>query len=133
MMDIVNSPTQLALLSSEFETPANPNMAYIEGGLRTEMLVVPGLEEYQSYVFTVRVWTSEGDGPEGENEVCERTQEAGGCGLCVSNSLLNIRVHSNEMAYICIVLLLTYQYIHVCILLKYLCRTSGTCTTICIC
>ena len=94
----VNSPRRLVLSSSEFATNANPNMAYIEGGLRTEMMVVQGLEEYQSYVFTVRVRNSEGVGPEGENVVCERTQEAGGCDLCDRNSLLNF--HSNEMAFV---------------------------------
>ena len=63
---------------TEFETPVNPNLAHSGGGVRSEGVRVEGLEEYQSYQFTVRVWNSEGSGPESDViAVCNRTQEAG--------------------------------------------------------
>lgn len=91
IVDFVNSPRRLVLNSSEFETPANPHTAFNEDGLRTETLTVPELEEYQNYVFSVRVMNSEGVGPEGENTVCERTQEAGECSPCVTIYFSNVQ------------------------------------------
>ena len=63
---------------TEFETPADPNAARSGGGVSSEGVRVGGLEEYQSYQFTVRVWNREGSGPESDViAVCNRTQEAG--------------------------------------------------------
>ena len=59
-----------------FQTNPDPNTAYMEGGLQLESLIIDTLEEYQSYNFTVRVWNSQGEGPEAIT-ICNRTLEAG--------------------------------------------------------
>ena len=74
-----DSPRQETLNQSQFKTLPNPTDAYNEDGLQLENMTVSGLEEYQSYRFTIRVWNSQGVDPEDDViiTVCNRTQEAG--------------------------------------------------------
>ena len=65
--------------SSQFRTLPNPTDANRGGGVQLESITVSGLEEYQSYSFTVRVWNSQGMDSEDDTNVtvCNRTHEAG--------------------------------------------------------
>ena len=70
-----DSPRNETLTSLEFMTSANPNEASVEGGIQLESVTVGDLQEYQSYVFTVTVRNSLGEGT--PMTVCSRTDEAG--------------------------------------------------------
>ena len=70
-----DTPRNETLTSLEFITPANPNEAFVEGGIQLESVTVGDLQEYQSYVFTVTVRNSLGEGT--PMTVCSRTEEAG--------------------------------------------------------
>ena len=70
-----DSPRNETLTSMNFTTPANPNEAFVEGGIQLESVTVGDLQEYQSYVFTVTVRNSLGEAT--PMTVCSRTEEAG--------------------------------------------------------
>ena len=65
--------------SSQFKTLPNPTDAYGADGVQLENLTLNGLEEYQSYTLTIRVWNSQGRDSEDVMivKVCNRTQGAG--------------------------------------------------------
>ena len=75
--DFPGSPRSELLVPAQFQTLPNPTEAYLSGGIQLESLTVDKLEEYQSYVFVVRVSNSQEGGPESNTTVCNRTQEAG--------------------------------------------------------
>ena len=78
LQDFPNSPRMESLSASNFQTCLNPTDAYSNGGIREESLIVGALEEYQSYLFSIRVWNNEGSSPEDDVvSLCNRTQEAG--------------------------------------------------------
>ena len=74
-----NSPRREFLDSSQFKTLLNPTDAYGADGVQLENLILSGLEEYQNYTLTIRVWNSQGRDSEDVMiaTVCSRTQEAG--------------------------------------------------------
>ena len=74
-----NSSRRDFLDSSQFKTLPNPTDAYRADGVQLENLTLNGLEEYQSYTLTVRVWNSQGRDSEDVMiaTVCNRTQGAG--------------------------------------------------------
>ena len=74
-----DSPRRDFLDSSQFKTLANPTDTYGANGVQLENLTLNGLEEYQSYTLTIRVWNSQGRDPEDVMivTVCNRTQGAG--------------------------------------------------------
>ena len=74
-----DSPRREFLDSSQFKTLPNPTDAYGVDGIQLENLTLNGLEEYQSYTLTIRVWNSQGMDSEDVMivTVCNRTQGAG--------------------------------------------------------
>ena len=74
-----DSPRREFLESSQFKTLPNPTDAYRADGVQLETLSLNGLEEYQSYTLTIRVWNSQGRDSEDDViiTVCNRTYEAG--------------------------------------------------------
>ena len=74
-----DSPRREFLDSSQFNTLPNPTDAYGVDGVQLENLTLNGLEEYQSYTLTIRVWNSQGMDCEDVMivTVCNRTQGAG--------------------------------------------------------
>ena len=74
-----DSPRREFLDSSQFKTLPNPTDAYGADGVQLENLTSNGLEEYQSYALTIRVWNSQGRDSEDVMivTVCNRAQGAG--------------------------------------------------------
>ena len=84
---------RITIPTTDLNTPPDPTNAYSSGGgvLQLESTIVSvlegsPLEEYQSYVFSVRVWNGEGGAPVNDNITsCNITQEAGTGIICFSH------------------------------------------------
>ena len=67
-------------LITNFANDRNPTVVYMmrSGEVEDEEERVGGLEEFQSYQFSVKVWNKEGSGPENDTmTTCIRTMEDG--------------------------------------------------------
>ena len=69
----------ITISANDFNTLPNPTEAHANGRLQLESAIVNELEEYQSYLFVIRVWNKEVVAPNNNDiiNICNITQEAG--------------------------------------------------------